>query len=177
MNWWIRTWAMPHYLGLSRCHTKRRIGKQSATSASGIWLWPYCMICEACGLQIHSRCHIKIRFGLRCAHRIQVLKTPFKHTEIILHLSSFDLAVLVCVVHMVSTRLNNIDQCLQCVINIDQPWINFDQLWLTLINQKCLQCWTYSKMQNSVLKSCLKGSHHMNDEKEYDRFCVHLRGG
>ncbi len=29
------------------------------------------------------------------------------------------------------SRLNNIDQHLQCVINIDQPLINFDQFWLT----------------------------------------------
>ncbi len=31
------------------------------------------------------------------------------------------------------------DQHIQCVINIDQPSNNFDQLWLILINQKCLQ--------------------------------------
>ena len=37
-------------------------------------------------------------------HRIQVPKTPFKNTEIILHSSSFDLAVLVFVDHMVSTK-------------------------------------------------------------------------
>ncbi len=39
-------------------------------------------------------------------HRIQVLKTPFKHTEIILHSSSFDPAVLVFVVHVVSMKKN-----------------------------------------------------------------------
>ena len=41
---------------------------------------------------------------------------------------------------IIGSRLINFDQHLQCVINIDQSLTNFDQLWLTLINPKCLQC-------------------------------------
>ena len=37
--------------------------------------------------------------------RYVYLNPPFRHTEIILFLSSFDLAVLVFVVHMVSTKI------------------------------------------------------------------------
>ena len=37
--------------------------------------------------------------SIKDAHRIQVLKTAFKYTEIILQSSSFDLAVLVFVIH------------------------------------------------------------------------------
>ncbi len=54
------------------------------------------------------------------------------------------------------SRVNNIDQHLQCVINIDQPSNNFDQLWLTLINQKCLQCigiWALTYPESVVIKN------------------------
>ena len=33
----------------------------------------------------------------------------------------------------------------------------------------------YPEMWNSVLKSCLKLSYHVNDENEYGRFCVHTK--
>ena len=41
---------------------------------------------------------------------------------------------------IIGSRLINFNQHLQCVINIDQSLTNFDQLWLTLINLKCLEC-------------------------------------
>ncbi len=53
-----------------------------------------------------------------------------------------------------------IDQHLQCVINIDQPSKNFDQLRLTLINQKCLQCGVYQENAKNSLDA--EGTHHYN---------------
>ncbi len=41
---------------------------------------------------------------LHTESRYVVLKPPFKHAELILHLSSFAPAVLVLVIHMVSTK-------------------------------------------------------------------------
>ena len=55
------------------------------------------------------------------------------------------------------SRLNNIDQHLQCVIDNNQPLINFDQLWLTLINLKCLQCTTLSIHRHTHLPTCCHG--------------------
>ncbi len=77
-------------------------------------------------------------------HRIQVLNPPFKHTEIILHLSSFDPSVLVFVVHMVSTKNT------QTLLRLS--------IILIALSAKLDVLDTYSEIWKSVLRSCTKGS-------------------
>ena len=72
---------------------------------------------------------------------------PMIHMTSMQHKNLHQWIKTILAICIIGSRLNNIDHDwqnwstpdLQCVISIDQPSINFDQLWLTLINQKCLQ--------------------------------------